>query len=80
MARVGIGEGRPDSKASAGLGNGLFQIVNFNGMAWNRRHGAAGEALRRGANAARCVEVTSRLAGVASRRGRARLGRIRRRG
>ena len=25
--QVGIGEGRPDSKASAGLGNGLFQIL-----------------------------------------------------
>jgi len=26
-AQVGIGEGRPDSKASAGLGFGLFEIV-----------------------------------------------------
>lgn len=26
--QVGIGEGRPDSKSSAGLGFGLFQIVN----------------------------------------------------
>tara|TARA_Y100000401_G_C8316971_1_gene223060 strand:- start:93 stop:710 length:618 start_codon:yes stop_codon:yes gene_type:complete len=25
--QVGIGEGRPDSKASAGLGNGLFQLL-----------------------------------------------------
>ena len=26
--QVGIGEGRPDSKMSAGLGYGLFEIVN----------------------------------------------------
>jgi hypothetical protein len=26
--QVGIGEGRPDSKESAGLGFGLFDIVN----------------------------------------------------
>jgi hypothetical protein len=25
--QVGVGEGRPDSKQSAGLGFGLFQIV-----------------------------------------------------
>ena len=25
--QVGVGEGRPDSKASAGLGNGLFQLL-----------------------------------------------------
>jgi len=25
--QVGVGEGRPDSKASAGLGNGLFVIL-----------------------------------------------------
>jgi hypothetical protein len=26
--QVGIGEGRPDSKDSAGIGLGLFEIVN----------------------------------------------------
>ena len=26
--QVGIGEGRPDSKMSAGLGYGLFELVN----------------------------------------------------